>query len=152
LNVRERPTARVVLVDDAGRVLLMKGRLPSDPGAPGVWFSLGGGIETGETAREAAAREVVEETGFRDVAIGAQIFEAEHQRRDRKGRPLLIRETWFLARCSGGAPSTAGWQPLEHAFIDDIRWWSLADLAASVDPTFPADLAEKLANWLAAPR
>ena len=32
---RERLTARVVLLDPSGRLLLMKGRLPSRPNAPG---------------------------------------------------------------------------------------------------------------------
>jgi len=146
--LRKRPTARVVLVEGAGRVLLMKGRLPSDPDAPAVWFTLGGGIEDGETARDAAAREVAEETGFGDVAIGAVVFQTEHIRHDRKGRPVLIQETWFLAHSSGGNPSRAGWQPLEHAYVDDIRWWTLEDLAICGEPTFPPDLKVKLASWL----
>ena len=52
---RERPTARVLLLDPDDRILLMKGRLPSNPDAPGVWFTIGGGIEPGESLYEAAA-------------------------------------------------------------------------------------------------
>ena len=39
-EVAERPTARVVLLDRADRILLMKGRLPSRPGGPGYWFAV----------------------------------------------------------------------------------------------------------------
>jgi len=42
----------------------MKGHLPSNPGAQGFWFTIGGGIEAGESVYEAAAREVLEETGI----------------------------------------------------------------------------------------
>ncbi|HZK98683.1 MAG TPA: NUDIX domain-containing protein [Caulobacteraceae bacterium] len=144
--MRERLTVRVLLLDPAGRILLMKGRLPSDPAAPGAWFTLGGGVEPGETPPQAAAREIAEETGFTGVEIGSVIGRGEQIHHDRKGREILVRETFLLARCPGGEPSRAGWQPLEHEFVDDIRWWTLADLAACEEPVFPADLANMLAE------
>ena len=39
--MRERLTARVLLLDDEDRILLMKGRLPSQPDAPGAWSGIG---------------------------------------------------------------------------------------------------------------
>ena len=54
--MKERLTARVLLLDPEDRILLMKGRLPSDPDAPGAWFTVGGGIEPGESL-EMDARE-----------------------------------------------------------------------------------------------
>ena len=147
--MRERLTARVLLFDDKDRILLMKGRLPSDPAAPGVWFTVGGGVEPGETFAEAAAREVLEETGLTDVMIGQVLWRGEQTLKDRKGQPVLFKEEYFVARCKGGAPSRAGWQALEHEFIDDIRWWTAADLALCRDPTYPLDLASRLAEALA---
>ncbi len=147
--MRERLTARILLLDPHGRILLMKGRLPSNPDAPGVWFTVGGGVEAGETVEEAAAREIVEETGFKDAEIGAVLWEGEQIHHDRKGRPVLVRERYMLARCAGGEPSRAGWQALEREFIDDIRWWTHAELAACAEPVFPLDLAARLAEVLA---
>ena len=69
MTARERLTARVLLLDPEGRILLMRGRLPGDPEAPRVWFTVGGGIEPGESAEAAAAREIVEETGFLDAQL-----------------------------------------------------------------------------------
>ena len=69
-----RPAARVVLLDQANRVFLMHG---SDPMRPekGTWWEIpGGGIEPGETSQEAAARELYEECGFRDVKVGPCIW------------------------------------------------------------------------------
>lgn len=138
--MRERPTARVLLFDPKGRILLMKGRLPSDPRGPGGWFTLGGGAEPGESPRAAAAREVAEETGFADVAIGSLIFRREAVYRDRRLRPVLFKESYFLARCAGGEISRAGWQALEHELVDDIRWWPLDDLAKCAEAVFPEGL------------
>ena len=47
-----RATVRVLLIDDAERVLLFVSH--SDSGEP-FWFPPGGGIEAGETAEEARA-------------------------------------------------------------------------------------------------
>ena len=147
--MRERLTARVLLFDPQGRILLMKGRLPSDPGAPGAWFTLGGGVEPGESLAEAAAREVVEETGFTDAVIGEVAWRGEQVLHVRKGRPVLFKESYLLARCGGGEPSRAGWQALERQFVDDMRWWRLDDLAACAEPVFPPGLAERLLGRLA---
>ena len=142
--LRERPTARVLLFDAEDRILLMKGRLPSNPDAPGAWFTIGGGIEPGESIREAAAREVLEETGFEDVEIGEVVGNGEQLHHDRKGRPILVKETFLTARCAGGEVSREGWQALEREFVDDIRWWRIADLAVCGEPVWPADLAARL--------
>jgi 8-oxo-dGTP pyrophosphatase MutT (NUDIX family) len=148
--MRERRAARVLLFDPAGRLLLLKGRLPSAPDAPGWWFTVGGGMEPGETVREAALREIAEETGFAGVTPGEVLFETDQVLPDRKQRPVRHRSTFLFARCEGGEPSRAGWQALEHEFVDDIRWWTLDDLAAMTEPVYPADLAGRArAAWAA---
>ena len=63
-----RPTARVLLLDDQDRVLLFCGQDATNPSMR-FWFPAGGGIEPGETAEEAARREVLEETGFADLVL-----------------------------------------------------------------------------------
>lgn len=146
--MRERLTVRVMLLDPEGRILLMKGRLPSNPGAPGAWFTVGGGVEPGETLREAALREIREETGFTDAGVGPVLWEGEQIHHDRKGRRVRVRENFMVARCAGGEPAREGWQALEREFVDDIRWWTLAELAACVEPVFPSDLAGRLGEIL----
>ena len=141
---RVRPTARVLLLDGENRILLMKGRLPSNPDAPGAWFTIGGGIEPGESLYEAAAREVVEETGLHGVELGEIAWCGEVTLRDRKQRPVLFKDTFILARCAGGDVSRSGWQALEREFVDDMRWWSIEELENTDESIWPRDLAVRL--------
>ena len=65
--VSRRTSARVVLLDDDGAVLLFCGSDPAneDGTAPRWWFTVGGAAQRGETLAQAAARELAEETGLR---------------------------------------------------------------------------------------
>jgi 8-oxo-dGTP pyrophosphatase MutT (NUDIX family) len=67
------PTSvRVVLADRDGRLLLLQ-RAADDDIHPGLWEFPGGGIDPGETAAQAAARELSEEVGLDlgDLALAA---------------------------------------------------------------------------------
>jgi len=147
--MRERLTARVLLLDPDDRLLLMKGRLPHDPTAPPVWFTVGGGAEPGETILEAAAREIVEETGFTDARLGAVVWYREAELFDRKRRPIHFKEHYVLARTAGGELSREGWQPLEHEFVDELRWWTLDEMRRTDEILYPEYLAELLPDVLA---
>ena len=65
--------AGAVVRDARGRVLLV--RRANEP-SRGLWSVPGGRIEPGESAREAAAREVREETGL-EVEVGELLLTAE---------------------------------------------------------------------------
>jgi 8-oxo-dGTP pyrophosphatase MutT (NUDIX family) len=147
--MRERHTARVLLLDPDGRILLMKGRLPHDPAAPAVWFTVGGGAEPGESVAETAAREIVEETGLTDAQLGPVVWYAEALLYDRKRRPVHFKERFVVARTGGGSLSQSGWQPLEREFVEELRWWTPGELLLTDEQVYPEGLAELLADVLA---
>jgi 8-oxo-dGTP diphosphatase len=103
--------AGAVVRDADGRLLLIRrGRSP----AAGLWSLPGGRIEPGESAAEAAAREVREETGLEveigPVLITAVIWDGGYRVQD------------FAARVVGGA-LRAGDDAV------DVRWVDESDLA-----------------------
>jgi 8-oxo-dGTP pyrophosphatase MutT (NUDIX family) len=139
-----RPTVRVLLLADDGpatRVLLMQA-------VDGYWFPPGGGLEPGETHRQAAHRELAEETGRTGIELGPHIW----NRRDVfawRGAMLDVRERWYLARVPEVFDlDVGGWTAEERVDIIDHRWWTLAELAAATEPLVPHDLATLLPDLL----
>src|SRR5687768_6943611 len=60
---RERSAARVILLDAEGRVLVVRSHDVNQP-ERSWWFTVGGGIDAGETPVQAALRELHEEVGI----------------------------------------------------------------------------------------
>ncbi|WP_432546266.1 NUDIX hydrolase [Kineococcus sp. SYSU DK004] len=156
-GTRTRDASRVVVLDDAGRVLLVRGTDPERPGEA-WWFTVGGGRGAGEAARDAAARELREETGLAvapgDLAGPVWVRTADFPY---LGRACRQREEFFVLRLGAGARlSRAGWTALELATLTDVRWWHPDELAASGDTYYPADLPALLADlppaWSGPPR
>ncbi len=65
-----------------GRVLLVRRGVPP---SQGLWAIPGGGLELGETLREGAEREILEETGI-TIRAGEQVFTGEMMERAADGR------------------------------------------------------------------
>jgi 8-oxo-dGTP diphosphatase len=147
--MRERLTARVLLLDPDGRILLMKGRLPGRPDGPAFWYSIGGGVEDGETVLEAAAREIIEETGLTDAVLGHTVWRDEVILHDIDRQKRLFKQYYVVARTAGGDPSRDGWLPHEHQLTDDMRWWTLGELQITDDTVYPLGMTVLLADVLA---
>ena len=148
--MRERVTARVLLFDPQDRILLMRGRMAAAPPRERFWFTIGGGVEPGESVLEAAVREVREETGLTGVRVGPVVWLREgvvpHME---TGEPLLFKESYIVARSGGGEPDRAGWSALERRLVDAVRWWSLAEIESSDETIYPLGLAALLPEILA---
>lgn len=146
-----RVTVRVLLFDPQDRLLLFRGRELGDPQAPSFWFTCGGGVEPGEGLETAALREILEETGIAAVDLGPAVWRDEGVMPglDPGAPPRLFQQTFFVARCAGGALTRDGWTELERRFMDDARWWTQAEIAASTDVIYPRSLARHLPDVIA---
>ena len=147
-----RRAARVLLFDGAGRLLLVQAHDAQQPERT-WWFTVGGGIDPGESAREAAVREVREETGLvlepaaltGPVAARSAVF-------DFLARPVRQDEEFFVARLDGQlsdeALATDGWTEVERHFVDSLHWFTADEFAAIDVEVFPVELP-RLLEWLA---
>jgi ADP-ribose pyrophosphatase YjhB (NUDIX family) len=106
--------AAVVIRDDEGRLLLIR-RAPGSTRA-GYWAVPAGFVDYGEEVREAAARELHEETGL-IAEIGDPVFVASNFHDPAK----LTVGVWFAGTVIGGTLA-----PGDDA--DDVGYFSLDDL------------------------
>ncbi|MGO1316312.1 MAG: NUDIX hydrolase [Cellulomonadaceae bacterium] len=146
-----RRGARVILLDDHNRVLLLRGHDVDQP-ERSWWFTVGGGIEQGESDRAAAVRELREETGL--VLAPGQLVGPVFTRSaifDFFRRTCRQDEVLFLARVAGDeiGVSTDGWTDVERDVVDELRWWVLEDLRRVEIEVFPEGLADLAGSLLA---
>lgn len=142
-----RRAARVLLLDATDRLLLVRGHDADQP-ERSWWFTVGGGIDPGESDLDAAVREMREETGIvldparvaGPVFTRSAVFDfvRERCRQD---------EILYLARLGGVGPDASalsrdGWTELELDVVDELRWWPLDELRAVEIEVFPVGLAD----------
>ncbi len=131
---------RVIVLDEKNRLLLVR----QDHPERSVWMLPGGGIEEGENSFQAAAREVLEETGL-EVEVKGLIWHVEEV--SGRGQRFV---NFFRAEVTGGE-LTLGSDP---EFSDDeqvlaqIRFMSREEVA-ELENLYPEFLREELWQKLA---
>jgi 8-oxo-dGTP pyrophosphatase MutT (NUDIX family) len=149
-----RQTARVLPVNSDGRVLLLHGWDPHHPDAP-FWFTIGGGAEQGESLRDAATRELREETGIviDSEALGEPIAHNTVEF-SWNGYDIVQGQTFYAVRVESADVTLDGLDDWERATTDKYGWLSAEDLGGDERPADPAipDLMRAAAASVRDPR
>lgn len=143
--MRKRPSARLLVLDPEGRVLLFNFDHRNGPLAgTSLWATPGGALESGENYAEAAKRELMEETGL-DCDVGPEVARRRVSFLTPQGETVDADERYFLVRCDGTIDHHANPDLLEREFVRQARFWSLDEIAASSETIFPENIAEMIA-------
>ena len=136
-----RPAVRVVCVDGDFRVLLLRWRDPVSGSI--LWEPPGGGIELGESAFDAACRELEEETGLRDAQVGRRSIAVT---RDVwwAGRPFGGTEQFFAARVRDTTSGDRKLSERERASLVGQSWFTWNEICSLDERVEPPSLRDVL--------
>ncbi len=152
MNTVERSVVRAVVLDADEHMLLFHTQDPTYPEL-GTWWELpGGGLDEGETFREAAVRELAEEAGR--VVTPEQVGPATWRRRATfryRGERRVNNEVIVLVRLTTAGPAVDGSGRIDFEDEDyfGYRWWPVSEVIGSAERFYPGRLPELLGAFLA---
>ena len=146
--MKPRRSARVMVFDPAGRVLLIRCVAMRSDGEFRFWLTPGGEIEPGEDPLVAARREVREELGL-EMDVRGPVY-TERNQFEHLGEMRDNTDFVFVARCAAEEPVMRGVTADELAMMQEIRWWSVEEVEAGMargERIFPVDLVERMREF-----
>jgi len=142
-----RRAARAIVIDEAGRTLLFRARIPGRNDGF-IWITPGGGINEGEDEVACVRREVFEETGLAHFEVGPCVWLRDHTFRWGDGALRQV-ESYFVVRAESFAVDISNQEELERGFLTAFRWFSIDELHSHDERLVPANFAELLSPLLA---
>ena len=137
-----RETARILLFDEEGRILLLFTHWDNRI-APPRWLTPGGGVDPGETNHEGAVRELFEETGLRVESLGEPVW--RHTLTLPEGHSFDYADaTYYVLHTTHFEPVNDNWMPNEFDDVLEVRWFTRSELEASTDDFDPEDVRKIL--------
>ena len=138
--MRVRRAVRAIVVAPDGRALLLCHVPPDGNGT--LWLPPGGGVNPGESAREALRREVWEETGL-EIGDLPPLLLRRKVGYELRGQRVEQRESVYLVRSPVFEPTAANNPDADERDIFlGFRWWSAGEMRASGEAFGPANLAD----------
>jgi len=142
---RIRRAGRILLLDEAGRLLLFR-FTPADR-AP-FWCAPGGEAEAGETYPQTARRELAEETGI-EADVGEEVARIISDFTTLDREPVTGHDAYFLLRVASAVISTAGHTASERAVMREYRWFAREEIESWGETIYPHDIGALLDRVLA---
>lgn len=141
-----RLAVKLLLLDENERLLLIHAQDPQTHA--NCWYPVGGGVESGETLQEAAAREAFEETGLVSLPPGRLVWKRDHTY-EFNGQVMDVHEKWLMHTVEHFDPEPAELSEHEADSILGFRWWHAAELVEATETVFPPQLGRLLQDLLA---
>ena len=133
---------RVAVTGEQGRVLLVRHHYEDE--GKDIWMLPGGTIEDGETSKDAAIREVLEETGL-IIKVGRLLWHIEES--SERGQRFV---NFFESSVIGGKPELGEDPELgESQVLADIRFFTREEIG-NLENLYPDFLRDELLNELEA--
>lgn len=142
MRIIERQAARAILLTPQDEVLLMRVEVQNGS----FWICPGGGLQAGETAAQALRRELAEELGLADAAIGPLLWRRRHEM-TLYGRRWHQSEDYFAVATDRFSPRMQ--DAAEARILREFRWWHPAELRHSTDAIVPAPLLRIILDFRA---
>jgi 8-oxo-dGTP pyrophosphatase MutT (NUDIX family) len=140
---RLRQAARAVVLDPDRRILLVRFDFPERS----LWACPGGGLEPEETDEQALRRELAEEAGLEDPAIGPCIWTRTHIIPFVGGAWDGQVERFYLVETEPFEPAPRLTRDeLRAEYVTDLRWWTAEELDASNEMHAPSRLPSLVAR------
>ncbi|MDR2162855.1 MAG: NUDIX hydrolase [Clostridiales Family XIII bacterium] len=118
---------RIVIPDNQGRVLLVR----QHHDGRDIWMVPGGAIEDGESSRDAAIREVLEETGL-IIHVGRLLWHVEEV--SERGQRFV---NFFIGKVIGGHPELGEDPELgDDQVLDGLKFFSREEIVG-IDHVYP---------------
>lgn len=143
-----RLTSRLIVVDEDDRILLMDTKSPDTSGVS-RWITPGGGVDPGESHRDAAIRELHEETGQMIDDPGEVVYTSDFEVEWDAADHTHGHAEFYVVRLPHFEIVDDGWTDEERVDIVESRWWSHDELRTSDEKFEPEDLPELIERLLA---
>ena len=144
-----RETARVLLRNTAGHVFMLLTHFDPEVGLPPRWLTPGGAIEPQEDVREAATRELLEETGIsvepEDLGALVAVISGKWLWADGENFHTFT-DYFFELTVQDFVLDDSGWTTNERRDVLEFRWWTPQELMATDELIGPPEIVPFIMN------